>query len=110
MDAGAPGTAGVVAPIVLPPGLAGMAPGPELAIALAGLDLHRLTAHQLVIVVAAQHRQVAYQQAQLLAALRELGLAPPQVYDAVVRDRDRNPYASVEAAFATTWTGYRCEQ
>ena len=28
----------------------------------------------------------------------------------MVRNREQNPFATVEAAFATTWTQYRCEQ
>jgi hypothetical protein len=99
-----------VAPAELPVGLAAMAPGPELAVALAGVDLTRLTAHQLVVVVAAHNRQVAYQQGQMLAAVRELGLAPPSQRQHVVRDPERNAYATVEAAFAATWTSYRCGQ
>jgi len=45
----------------LPDGLAGMAPGPELAVVLAGLDRRRLNGHDLVIVMAAQARQVAHE-------------------------------------------------
>jgi Domain of unknown function (DUF222) len=98
------------APQVLPHGLADMPPGPGLSAVLAGLDPRRLTGHQLVVVVAARNRQIAHEQGQLFVALRELGYAPPGQRDAVVRDREQNPFATVEAAFASTWTSYRSEQ
>ena len=97
-------------PQVLPEGLAGLPPGPGLSGVLAGLDPRRLTGPQLVVVLAARNRQIAHEQAQLLAALRELGHAPPKQRDAVVRDREQNPFATIEAAFASTWTNYRSEQ
>ncbi len=87
-----------------------MAPGPGLSAVLAGLDPRRLTGHQLVVVLAARSRQIAHEQAQLLIALRELGYAPPRQRDAVVRDGEQNPFATVEAAFAGTWTSHRSEQ
>jgi hypothetical protein len=87
-----------------------MAPGPELAVVLATLDPARLTAHQLVVVIAAHNRLIAFHQARLLRAVRELGYAPPQERERVVRDPDRNGYATVDAALATTWTAYRCDQ
>ena len=95
---------------MLPDGLVEMAPGPALSGVLAGLDPRRLTGHQLAVVVAARGRQIAYEQAQLLLAVRELGYAPAKEQTAVVRNREQNPFATVEAAFATTWTQYRCEQ
>ncbi len=117
MDAGATSSGlvdrpapAVVPPAALPAGLAKMPPGPGLAVALAGVDPTRLTAHQLVVVVAAHNRQIAHQQGQLLVALRELGHAPPAERERVMRDRERNAYATVEAAFGATWTAYRCEQ
>ena len=98
------------APMALPDGLAEMPPGPQLSAVLAGLDPRRLTAHQLAVVVAARTRQIGYEQAQLLIAVRELGYAPAKERTRVVRDRQQNPFATVEAAFATTWTQYRSEQ
>jgi hypothetical protein len=117
MDTGVsmPGGAATVAlpdvlPDAVPVGVAEMAPGPGLAVLLAGVDPRRLTAHQLVVLIRARNRQIAHEQAQLLVALRELGHAPPQERDAVVRDQERNAFAVVEGAFGATWTGYRCEQ
>jgi len=97
-------TAPQVAPQVLPPGLAEMPPGPRLSAALASLDLRRLTAHQLAVVIAAQNRQIAYEQSRLLAAVWELGHTPLEVRDTVVRKSDMVPFAMVEAAQAGRWT------
>jgi len=101
--------AGERTPEVLPDGLADLPAGPRLGVALAEIDPTRLTAHQLVVLIAARNRQIAHEQAQLLLALRELGHAPPQERDRVVREPDRNAFAVVEAAFGGTWTTYRCE-
>jgi hypothetical protein len=99
-----------VRPQQLPAGLAQWPPGPRLSALLASLDPRRLTAHQLAIVIAAQNRQISYEQSRLLLAVRELGFAPPKVRDAVVREGERNPFATVEAAFAASWTQARAEQ
>jgi Domain of unknown function (DUF222)/HNH endonuclease len=116
MDAGAgPGEPVSVAgsppvPVELPDGLAEMVPGPQLSAALAGLDPRRLTGHQLAVLVAARNRQIAYEHSQLLLAVRELGYAPPKERSAVVRDQNQNAFATVEAAFAASWTQYRAER
>ena len=86
----------------LPVGLAELAPGPGLSAVLATVDPTRLTAHQLVVVIAARGRQIAYEQAQQLVALRELGQAPPRERETVLRDPDRAGFATVEAAFGAT--------
>jgi HNH endonuclease. len=93
-----------VTPQVLPADLAELPPGPRLSAALASLDLRRLTAHQLAVVIAAQNRQIAYEQSRLLAAVWELGHTPLDVRDAVVREPDPVPFAMVEAAQAGRWT------
>jgi hypothetical protein len=93
-----------VEPQALPPDLAELPPGPRLSAALASLDLRRLTAHQLAVVIAAQNRQIAYEQFRLLAAVWELGHTPLRVRDAVVREPDPVPFAMVEAAQAGRWT------
>jgi hypothetical protein len=61
----------------LPDGLAAMPPGPELAGVLAGLDRRRLNGHDLVVVMAAQARQVAHEQARLLADVYEVSRCGP---------------------------------
>jgi hypothetical protein len=68
----------------LPEGLAAMPPGPELAAVLAGLDRRRLNGHDLVVVMAAQARQVAHEQARLLADVYEVSRCGPGGPDAAV--------------------------
>ncbi len=110
MDAGDPDATAGLAAMPIPDDLAELAPGPQLSAVLAGLDPLRLTGHQLALVVAARNRQIAYEQSHLLVALRELGHAPPKERAVVVRDKEQNPFATVEAAFSATWTQYRAEQ
>ena len=62
---------------VLPDGLAEMAPGPELALALAGLDRKMLNGHEMVIVLQARSRLVSHFQAELYADIMEVALSPP---------------------------------
>ncbi|HEU0089226.1 MAG TPA: HNH endonuclease signature motif containing protein [Pseudonocardiaceae bacterium] len=63
---------------LLPEGLAEMAPGPQLGAALAGLDLSALTGSDLVEVLQARARQLSHEQAQLLAAMAEIGWCDPR--------------------------------
>ncbi|MGH3773973.1 MAG: DUF222 domain-containing protein [Pseudonocardiaceae bacterium] len=62
---------------LLPEGLAEMAPGPRLAAALAGLDLRALAGSDLVEVLQARARQLAHEQARLLAVMAEIGWCDP---------------------------------
>src|SRR5262249_45348564 len=91
----------------LPDGLTELRPGPELASALAALDLSYYNGSQLVDLVVAQSRQISYEQGRLLAMLNELAhtsqcepTSPPE------RTAKRDPHASSEVAFALTWTEY----
>lgn len=52
--------------------LAAMVPGPELAAALAGVEVQKLSAHEAVLVAQAIQRQQAHGEAQLMAVLAEL--------------------------------------
>ena len=61
---------------VLPVGLASMPPGPALATALSTVDRSHLAGPALAVVVTAQGRQVAHEQARLLAAAVELAKVP----------------------------------
>jgi hypothetical protein len=63
---------------LIPEGLAQMAPGPQLGVLLAGLDMSALTGTDLVEVLRARVRQLSHDQAQLLAAMVEAGLCDPQ--------------------------------
>ncbi|MGH3933106.1 MAG: HNH endonuclease signature motif containing protein [Pseudonocardiaceae bacterium] len=62
---------------LLPEGLAEMAPGPQLGAALAGLELRALAGSDLVEVLQARARQLAHEQAQLLAVMAEIGWCDP---------------------------------
>lgn len=62
---------------LLPEGLAEMAPGPRLGAALAGLELRALAGSDLVEVLQARARQLAHEQAQLLAVMAEIGWCDP---------------------------------
>ncbi|MGE5828812.1 MAG: hypothetical protein ACM30G_10700, partial [Micromonosporaceae bacterium] len=56
----------------LPDGLELMAPGPGLAAVLAGLDRASLAGPDLIVVARARARQLAHEQAQLLADVLEI--------------------------------------
>ncbi|GAA4591293.1 hypothetical protein GCM10023194_50210 [Planotetraspora phitsanulokensis] len=58
-------------------GLAEMAPGPELAAALGGLDLARLSGYDAVVVLQAYARLEAHVQARKAAIMAEVGLYVP---------------------------------
>ncbi|HET9116825.1 MAG TPA: DUF222 domain-containing protein, partial [Pseudonocardiaceae bacterium] len=58
----------------IPEGLAEIAPGPELASILAGIDLSRLSGFDCVRVLKAQYRQSNHERARVLAAMAEVGL------------------------------------
>ena len=84
------------------------APGPELGVLLAGIDRSRLSADEVISVARARARQVAYEQAQLLADVFAIGT------NERVRAAERDPmswgtsrdgFAADEVATALTWTG-----
>ena len=86
-----------------------MPPGPDLGDALAGIDARALNGTQLVDLIVARQRQLCYEQAHLLMAVRELAYSPADAVGATtaVRDTSQDPYARMELAFALTWTEYR---
>src|SRR3954463_9581135 len=84
-------------------GLAAVAPGPELAVALAALDPTEVPGDQLVEVLRAQARQCAHEQARLWASMVEVGLAEPSGGDDPWM-RSVAEWASGEIAAALTWT------
>jgi len=59
---------------LIPEGLAEVAPGPELARALAGIELSLLSGYDCVEVLKAQYRQVNHERARLMATMVEAGL------------------------------------
>ena len=97
--------AAVVEPRVLPEGLASLPPGPGLAVVLASVDRSRLAPADVFEVLAARRRQVAYEQAQLLADLFEAGRV---CYGEGVGPLDRQDgldrFSADEAAFTLHWS------
>jgi hypothetical protein len=87
---------------VLPEGLDEMPPGPALAMVLARIDRSRLGGDDLVSLLRARSRQIAHDQAQLLADAVEMAHCPGA---GVTRARRPDEFAEVELAAALTWTG-----
>ena len=93
--------------VELPEGLADLPPGRRLARLLSTLDPTRLNGWQLVTVLEAQNRQLAHDQARMLAVARELAYTPPCGIDSPPqRQAEANPYVGSEISFALTWTEY----
>ena len=92
-------------PQVLPDGFASLPPGAELASVLASVDRSRLAPADVFEVLAARHRQIAHEQAQLLADLFEAGRVS---YEDGAGPLDRQPgldqYSADEAAFTLHWS------
>ncbi|MGH3798694.1 MAG: DUF222 domain-containing protein [Pseudonocardiaceae bacterium] len=59
---------------LIPEDLAEVAPGPELARVLAGIELSRLSGYDCVEVLKARYRQVNHERARLMATMVEVGL------------------------------------
>jgi hypothetical protein len=59
---------------LIPEDLAAVAPGPELARVLAGIELSRLSGYDCVEVLKARYRRLNHERAQLMAAMVEVGL------------------------------------
>jgi hypothetical protein len=62
---------------LIPEGLADIAPGPELARVLAGLELSRLSGFDCVEVLKAQYRQANHERARVMAAVAQVGVCGP---------------------------------
>ena len=56
-------------PVLLPPGLAGLAPGAELGVVLASIDRTRISGPDRVVVLQAWSRQLAHAQSELYASI-----------------------------------------
>jgi hypothetical protein len=91
----------VVERATLPDELDVVPPGPLLAGLLATVDRARLGGDDLVSLLRARARQVAHEQAQLLADVAELALCPTA---GVERSTWPDEFAEVELAAALTWT------
>ncbi len=91
----------------IPEDLAQRAPGPELAAALAGIELPRLTGFDAVEVLRAEYRQLAHAQARVLAVLAEVGCCEDA--DSLVRV-EPGQFAAEEARAALVWTRRRADE
>jgi len=80
-----------------PQALGSIAPGPELAVALAGMDRTRLGGHERVALVKARARQLAHDQAQLYADIHSVSEAMGELFGP----------GDVEEVFATTCSEVR---
>ncbi len=88
----------------IPEGLDEMPPGLRLAGVLSRIDRGRLSGCDLVTVTQARARQVAHEQAELLADLVAVAHCPPSFDDAVVRSESIGEFADEEIRVALTWT------
>lgn len=85
--------------------LAEIPPGAALAVALDALDLASIPNDQIVDVLGARYRQLAHDQAELLATLVEVGRRVPDAGPGCTRRADQVlPWASGEVAAALTLT------
>ena len=82
-----------------------MAPGPELGVLLAGIDVHAVTGADAVEVLRARARQLSHDQARLFATMVEVGLCDPDAgAGEVARLSASPPYAADEIRAALAWT------
>jgi hypothetical protein len=90
---------------LIPDNLDSMPPGPELCAVLAGIDRTRLVGCDVVVLLRARARQVAYEQAQLLADAAEVAVCETAGLDQTTnRATEPGKYAAEEIAAALTWT------
>ncbi|GLH96700.1 DUF222 domain-containing protein [Phytohabitans aurantiacus] len=91
--------------LVIPEDLADMPPGPGLSAILAGIDRSRVNGHDMVTVMQARARQVAHDQAELLADIVEVAHCPPGVFNSPVeRLKGLSRYPDDEVRVALCWT------
>ncbi|MCE3549923.1 HNH endonuclease [Pseudonocardia sp. RS11V-5] len=90
--------------VTLPEDLAAMPPGPELAAALATIDLAATANEDLPIVLQARYRQVAHEQAGLYEVMAQIGVADPERWFSAARRARPQKYWSDEVRAALTWT------
>ncbi|MCI0689402.1 MAG: HNH endonuclease, partial [Sporichthyaceae bacterium] len=87
--------------VPLPEGLEDLPPGPELGALLASVDRSTCNGYQLVGLITAGYRQIAWQQAQLLADVGELMLTRPGEPEAApARQEPVNTQVYREVGFA----------
>ncbi|GLI02186.1 HNH endonuclease signature motif containing protein [Phytohabitans aurantiacus] len=91
--------------LVIPEDLAEMPPGPGLAAVLARIDRSCVNGHDMVTVMQARARQVAHDQAELLADIVEVAHCPPGTFNSPVeRLKGLSRYPDDEVRVALCWT------
>ncbi|WP_281905831.1 HNH endonuclease signature motif containing protein, partial [Phytohabitans aurantiacus] len=91
--------------LVIPEDLAEMPPGPGLAAILARIDRSCVNGHDMVTVMQARARQVAHDQAELLADIVEVAHCPPGIFNSPVeRLKGLSRYPDDEVRVALCWT------
>src|SRR5512138_112058 len=93
----------------LPGGLADMAPGPALAAVLSTVDRTMLSGPQLAVVLRAQYRQVAHEQARMLADAVELAKIPWDGPGPVTREQ-ADDYASIQVGLTLTISAWYADK
>src|SRR5262245_12092833 len=88
----------------IPEGLAALPPGPGLAAVLAEIDPSRLGGLDCVAVMRAQHRQVAHEQARLMAAMVEVARCGVGPDDRLPRMDAPDEFSADEIRGALAWT------
>lgn len=81
-----------------------MAPGPQLAAALSGIDVSRVSESDCVEVLKAHNRQLNHDRARLLTVMAEVGVRVPSPDDEVRRTAEPDEFAAdeIRAALALT--------
>ena len=93
-----------VRPQGLPAGLTELAPGPQLASVLAGIDRSRVGADELHDLCQARLRLLAHVQAQLLADVWETGRATRKPAGSLGRAEDVDEFSGDELAWTLAWS------
>ncbi|MQA12935.1 MAG: DUF222 domain-containing protein [Pseudonocardiaceae bacterium] len=88
----------------IPEDLADMAPGPELAAVLAGIELSRLSGFDAVEVLRARYRQLNHDRAGLMATMVEVGLCDIGPDDELPRRATPDEFAADEVRAALVFT------
>jgi len=90
---------------MLPEGLAQLPPGPALAVALASVDRTRVASADLHVLARARARQVAFEQAALLADMLECAYSPyDAAEDSLERVRELGEFSADQVAFTLVWS------
>jgi len=85
--------------------LAVMPPGPDLAAALAGIDVSRVASGDLPVVLAARSRQRSHEEAEFLGVIAEMGWRDPFAgLSSVAHTEVPSRYAADELRVGLAWT------